>query len=59
MELGLTPQWGGVGRIPGAQPCPGAALLDPSSQRDPGDLEEKGASKSSLYDWCLIKEGLY
>lgn len=59
MELGLTPQWGAVGRIPGAQPCPGAVLLDPSSQRDPGDSEEKGAFKSSLYDRCFVKEDLY
>lgn len=58
-QLGLTPQWGGVGRIPGALLCPGAALLDPSSQRDPGDLEEKGAFKCSLYDQCLVKEDLY
>lgn len=47
------------GRIPGAQPCPGAALPDPSSQRDPGDSEEKGAFKSSFYDQCLVKEDLY
>ena len=26
MELGLTPQWGGVGRIPGAQLYPGTTL---------------------------------
>lgn len=55
MELGLTPQWGGVGRIPGALLCPGAALLDPSSQRDPSDLEEKDAFKCGLYDQCLVK----
>ena len=59
MELGLTPQWGGVGRIPGAQLYPGTTLLYPSSQRDPSDLEEKGAFKCSLYDQCLVKEDLY
>lgn len=58
MELGLTPQWGGVGRIPGAQLYPGTTLLYPSSQRDPSDLE-KGAFKCSLYDQCLVKEDLY